>query len=76
VFAEFNVSAPPTLTGTPTFTCLPARDGSTLTGIPLASGTSGIVFISGGNPAQSYQVRCTATTSRGDTLSIPGIVAD
>jgi hypothetical protein len=76
VFAEFNVSAPPTITGTPTFTCLPARDGSTLNGIPLASGTSGIVFISGGNPGQSYQVRCTATTSLGDTLSIPGIIAD
>jgi hypothetical protein len=76
VFSEFNVPAPPALVGTPVFTCQPANDGSVLTGTVVASGTSAIVFISGGNAGQSYQVRCTATTAAGDTFSIPGVIAD
>jgi hypothetical protein len=76
VFSEFNVPVPPALSGTPIFSCVPARDGSTLSGIPQASGASAIVFISGGTPGLSYQVRCTATTSGGDTLSIPGLISD
>ena len=76
VFAEFNFAVPPSIVGTPVFICQPAEDGSTVTGTPVASGTSAIVFVSGGNAGQSYQVRCTITTSGGDTLSIPGVLAD
>jgi hypothetical protein len=76
VFAEFNVSTPPSITGTPSFSCLPAADSSVVEGSPVASGTSAIVFITGGNPGETYQVRCTVTTSAGDQLSIPGLIVD
>jgi hypothetical protein len=76
VFSEFNIASPPAITGTPTFACQPAADGSQLSGTPVASGTSAIVFITGGNPGQSYQVRCTVNTVAGDTFSIPGIIQD
>jgi hypothetical protein len=76
VFAEFNVATPPSITGTPAFVCTPASDGSTVSGTPVASGTSVVVFVTGGNAGQAYQVRCTVTTSAGDKLSIPGVLAD
>jgi hypothetical protein len=76
VFSEFNVSTPPAIVGTPAFTCQPASDGSTLNGTPVPSGTSAIVFVTGGNSGEQYQVRCTVTTSGGDTLSIPGMIVD
>jgi hypothetical protein len=55
---------------------VPAADSSTLSGTPVISGTSVVMFITGGNAGQNYQVRCTATTSGGDTLSIPGVIVD
>lgn len=76
VFGEFNVTSPPTITGTPTFSCQPAADSSVLTGTVNVSGGTVSVFISGGNAGQSYAVRVTVTTSAGDTLSIPGVIAD
>jgi len=76
VFAEFNVATPPSISGTPVFSCIPASDGSTVSGTPVAAGTSVIVFVTGGNAGESYQLRCTVTTSGGDTLSIPGLLAD
>jgi hypothetical protein len=76
VFGEFNVTVPPTITGSPIFSCLPAGDGSTLSGTPNVSGGTVSVFVTGGNAAQSYEVRVTVSTSAGDTLSIPGVLAD
>jgi hypothetical protein len=76
VFAEFNATPPPSIVGTPAFSCTPAHDGSTLSGSTVVSGSSVVVFITGGNAGQTYPVRCTVTTSAGDTLSIPGAIAD
>jgi hypothetical protein len=75
VFSEFNTGSSVSIVSAD-FTCQPAADSSVVTGSAVASGTSVIVFVTGGNAGEVYQVRCTAVTSGGDTLSIPGILAD
>lgn len=75
-FEEFSSATPPGIASTPTFHCDPAGDGSTVSGTPNFSGSVASVFITGGNALQSYQIRCTVTTTDGDTLSIPGILGD
>lgn len=76
VFAEFNVASPPSIVGTPTFTCQPATDGSTIDfDTPVVSGGTVVVFIHGGNAGMTYKVLCEVTLSTGTVLSIPGILS-